>query len=103
MKWPATPGDLLALACIWLAGALMALAAVELIAATTPPVFPRSIQATPIEMPLPATPYPTPLYAAIPPKHRPLWMMEILMGPCRKHLPQPRCTPPPEPPEYMAR
>lgn len=102
MRWR-TRADLLALACIFLGAALMVFGAVELVSIPPMPPFPRSVHATPIEMPLPATPDPTPMFASVPPPTRPLWMSEILMGPCRKPLPQPRCTPPPEPPEYMAR
>lgn len=98
-----TPGDLLALALLLLLGALTCVAAVELVSLPPPQPFPRPMQATPVEMPLPATPDPTPMYVAIPQPTRPLWRVEILMGPCRRPLPQPRCTPVPAPRYYMER
>ena len=98
-----TPADLLALALLLLLGALTCVVAAELVSLPPPQPFPHSIWATPVEMPLPATPDPTPLYAAIPQATRPLWMSEILMGPCRKPLPQARCTPVPMPRESPGR
>lgn len=101
MRWR-TRADLLALALVFCIGALTCVVAVELVSLPPPQPFPRPMHATPIEMPLPATPaISTPMYAAIPQPTRPLWRVEILMRPCLKPLPQPRCTPVPQPRYYM--